>query len=140
MGAFLLTRELKDETKKSERLARIEELESEISEKAAGVVNAMLAAVEIDPKQADPPPAWVEEFGEEGARLRLKVAQAAWFPAATTPAFFKLAIQVQVGLARGRQYRMKITQNNLNVKLTLPAPTSAAHPGPVTYEVRDLET
>jgi ribosomal protein L6P/L9E len=44
------------------------------------------------------------------------------------------------GISRTRSYRMKITQNNINVKLALPAPTTAEHPGPVTYEVRDLET
>lgn len=136
---FYLRQELRDEKQKETRLARIEALEDEIFERATAVVNAFLAFTEVTPQQADPPPAWVAEYGEEGARQRLAVAKAGWLPQSVAPAAAKLAVQAQIGIARGRGYRVKLSQNNLNVTLQLPPPTSASHPGPVVYEVRDVE-
>lgn len=142
MGVTLLARrDQRDEAKREERLARIEELENEIFERAAGVVNAYLSFSEVTPTQTEPPPAWVAEYGYDAAMQRLAVAKAGWLPASVAPAAAKLAVQAQIGISRGRGYRMKITQNNLNVKIALPAPTSSAYPAnDTTYEVRDLET
>lgn len=134
-----LRKDLRDEKHRESRLARIEELENEIYDRAAGVVNAGLAFVEVDPHQTEPPQAWITEFGLEGAKLRLKAAQALWLPQSVVPSGFKLAAQVMVGIARGRGYRVRVTQNSLNVKISLPAPTTAEHPGATAYEVRDLE-
>lgn len=137
---FFLQAELKDEKQKLIRQERMEALEQRVYEHAGGVVEALLAFTEIDPQQADPPPDWVERYGEVAARQRLQVAKAAWLPAASFPAGGKLAVQVLTGITRGRQHRnQKLTQNNINVKIALPAPTSREHPGPVVYEVRDLE-
>ena len=138
--ALALTQELRDEKRKEARLARIEELEDDTFERANGVVNAFMAFGEIDPDQSEPPEAWIEEYGLAAARQRLAVAKMGWAPASVAPAGAKLAAQVMAGIARGRGYRVRVTQNNLNVKLSLPAPTTAEHPGPITYEVRDLET
>jgi hypothetical protein len=138
---FHLQQELKDEKKKETRMARIEELENEIFERAAGVVNAYLSFAEVTPHQAEPPPEWVEQYGLLGAQQRLAIAKAGWLPASVAPAGAKLAIQAQIGISRGRAYRhARLTQNNLNVKISLPAPTTSEHPGPTVYEVRDLET
>lgn len=131
--------ELKSPEKKAERLARIEELEQEVFERAAGVVTEILAFREVKHDQKQPPPEWIEQFGEDDARKKLEIAKAGWLPQSIAPAGFKYAVQVMAGISRARQYKVKLTQNNLNVKIALPAPTSAAHPGPVTYEVRDLE-
>lgn len=137
---FYLARELKNEEAKLARMARIEELENEVFERSVGIVNACLAFAEIDPKQVDPPQAWIDEYGEDAARKRLEVAKSQWLPASVAPNGAKLAMQAMTGISRGRSWRVKITQQNLNVKIALPAPTTNAHPGPVTYEVRDLET
>ncbi len=136
---FLLRQEFKDEAKKADRLARLEELENQIFERASAVVNAALSFVEIDPNATDPPQSWIDEYGEEVARQRLKVAQSLWLPASVVPAGFKLASQAMTGISRGRAYKVRITQNTMNVKLTLPAPTTNEHPGATVYEVRDLE-
>lgn len=138
--AFYLSRELRDEKQKELRLARIEELENETYERASGVLNAVLAFSEVAPNQEDPPEAWVKEYGEQGARQRLAIAKMGYYPQSVAPNGFKLAAQIVIGSQRARGYRMKATQNNLNVTISLPAPTTAEHPGPVAYEVRDLET
>jgi hypothetical protein len=142
MGEFhhAIVRELKSEAARETRLARIEELENEVFEKAVGVLSDYLAFREVRHDQAEPPAAWVEEVGQEEAERRLNMAKAAWLPASLAPAGAALAARMVAGISRGRNYRVKLTQNNLNVKIALPAPTSSANPGPITYEVRDLET
>ena len=138
---FYLRKELKDPAQKEMRLARIEELENEIFERACGVVNAALSFTEVRHDQTEPPPEWIAEYGPDAAQRRLEIAKMGYFPASVAPNGFKLALQAQVGISRGRAYRgAKLTQNNLNVRIALPAPTSAEHPGPTVYEVRDIET
>ena len=137
---FELRKELADEKRKEARLARIEELENEIFERASGVVNAALSFHEVSPTQTEPPESWVAEYGYDAAMQRLALAKSQWLPASVAPNGTKLAVAAMIGISRGRQFRVKLTQNNLNVKIALPPPTTAAHPGPVVYEVRDLET
>lgn len=131
---------MKDPELKAERLARIEELEDEIFEKACTILQGALAFDQVKHDQKEPPPEWVEQFGEEEAKRRLEIAKAGWLPNSVAPNGFRLAAQVRMGIIKGRQWNAQITQNNLNVKLVLPAPTTAEHPGPVEYEVRELET
>lgn len=139
-SGFALRKELADEKQKEMRLARMEELEHEIFERASAVVNAFCAFSEVAPDQEDPPAAWIAEYGEEAARQRLRIAKAGWFPQSVMPAGAKVSLQAMIGISRGRGYRVKLTQNNLNVRIALPAPTTTENPGPVVYEVRDLET
>lgn len=137
---YWLARELKDEKQKLIRQERMEALEQRVYEHSGQVIEAMLAFAEVSPHQTEPPPAWVEQYGLEAAEKRLKVAQAMWLPASVAPVGLKNSIQVFTGISRGQKFKnSRLTQNNLNVTLNLPAPTSREHPGPVVYEVRDLE-
>lgn len=130
---------LRDPAQKEQRLARIEQLEDDVFEQAVSIVQQVLSFGEVAHDQTDPPEAWIEQYGEEEARKRLQLAKAGWLPVSSSPAAFKFALQAMGGIAKGRAWRVKVTQNNLNVKIALPAPTSTAHPGPITYEVRDLD-
>jgi hypothetical protein len=137
---FKLRAELKDEKLKETRMARCEELESQIFEQASGVVEATLAFVEVTPSQTEPPEDWVERYGEKAARERLEVAKLGWAPASHAPNAVTVAVKFMAASTRGRAHRnAKLIQNNLNVNLQLPTPTTREHPGPTTYEVRDLE-
>ncbi len=136
---YVFDAELRDEAQKETRLARIVELEDHIFERAAGVVEAFLSFHEVTPHQETPPEAWVEQYGAEGAQQRLQVAKAGWLPGSVAPAGAKLGAQVMAGIARGRGYRVKVSQNQINVKIELPAPTSSQHPGGETYPVKELE-
>lgn len=129
----------RDPVLKEQRLARIEQLEDEVFEQSVSTVQEFLAFREIRHDQTEPPPQWVEMYGEEEALRRLNLAKAGWLPASISPVGVKVALAAMNGISRGRAYRVKVTQNNLNVKIALPAPTTTAHPGPITYEVRDLE-
>ncbi len=135
-----LARELKDDKKREERLARIAAIEDRVYDRAAAVVEAFLSFHEVLPNQDEAPPDWIEKYGLEGARQRLHVAKAGWMPQSLAPAAAKLAVQVMAGIARGRSTRVKVNAQNINVKIALPAPTSAQHPmGPPAFEVRDIE-
>jgi hypothetical protein len=137
---YQLAREFNDPVATETRLARIEHIEDQIFDKAAQIVDAFLSFSEVTPNQTKPPPHWVEQYGEEGANQRLAVARRGWDPLSLAPAAAKYAAQTMVGISRGRSWRVRVTNNNLNVKLSLPAPTTREHPGPVTYEVLDVET
>lgn len=108
-------------------------------ETAAEVVEGVLRFKDVSFDQTEPPEEWVLEYGEAEAKKKLALARSGWLPASTAPAGFQVALRALTGIARSHGYKVKVTQNNLNVKIALPAPTTAEHPGPVTYEVRELE-
>ncbi len=136
---FQLRKEIADENLKLARQTRIEELEAEVFETAGQIVGALFDFQQVRHDQTEPPPSWVEQYGVEGAKSRLAVARAGWLPPSQAPVAVNHAVKMMIGVNRGRNYRMKLTQNNINVKLNLPAPTSREHPGPITYETRDLD-
>lgn len=136
---YALRQELKDEKLKELRLARIEELEQNLLEHAAGIIEAAMSFSEVTPSQQEPPPDWVAKYGEDGARQRLAVAKAGWMPQSLAPAALPLSVRMYVGIQRGRGHRVRVTQNNLNVQIALPAPCSKEHPGAETYEVKEIE-
>lgn len=135
-----LHRELADDEVKAKRLQRMLELEDEIYQTAGGVIGAFLDFHLVDPQQPDPPPEWVERFGEQAARQRLAVAKAGWMPPSLMPAAVKTAVAVQAGIGRSRRMTNKgaITAS-VNVQLQLPAPTAAGQPGAPQYPTREIE-
>lgn len=138
--AIELGQEHRDPKLKEARLARLEELENQVFERAHGILEAVLSFHEVEPNQTEPPADWIQRYGEEGAKQRLQVAKSGWLPQSIAPNATKLAAFVQAGILRARRFNAgKLTQNNINVKIALPPPTTAEHPGEVVYEVRDLE-
>lgn len=132
-------KEWKDPVKKEQRLARIEELEDRVFDRAAGVLEAALSFHEVTPHQTEPPAQWVEEYGEEGARQRLEVAKASWLPQSLAPNGTKLASLVYTGIQRARGHKAAFHAKVVNVKIALPAPTSSAHPNPVIEAMPEKE-
>ena len=121
--------QLEEEKAKKARLARYEELEDRIFQKSMAVIEAHVDHYQISPDQQEPPPEWVEQYGDVGARQRLAVARMGWLPASQQPSGVKLAGLFAIGSMRARAYRTgKQVPQNLNVQINLPAPTSAAHP------------
>lgn len=136
---FALRREFRDESAKEKRMARIEELENEVMEEATQVLLAFLAFHEVTPNQTEPPAEWIERFGRDAALKRLALAKTGWLPTSVAPAAVTIAAKAHTGISRGRKHNLRVTQNTLNVKIALPAPTSRDNPGPTVYEVRELE-
>ena len=139
--AHALAKELKDETQKALRLERMLDIEDRIYTRASGIIEAALSFHEVTPNQEEAPPDWVEQYGPEGARQRLEVAKAGWLPQAHAPNAVKLAASLVTGISRSRAYgsRVRAAQQPLNVVISLPAPTSAEHPGPAELPERDIE-
>lgn len=141
-GNGALYHELRDPKRQEARLARIAELEDRVFETAMGVIEATLAFQEVDFNQKDPPPEWIAQYGEEGARRRLNVAKAGWLPASHAPAAVKYSLQAAAGIGRMRGNRVQVSANSVNVKIqqiTLPPPTSAAHAPPGVYAEKEIE-
>ncbi|HET8958032.1 MAG TPA: hypothetical protein VFM95_06215 [Microcella sp.] len=121
------------------RQSKIAALEDEVFQTSVGVVQAMLDFHLVDPKQQDPPPEWVELYGEEAARQRLAVAKAGWMPNSLKPSGLDVATRIVTGIARARGNRQVTGPAEINVKLSLPAPTSATQPGAPVYPTKEIE-
>lgn len=126
---------------KEKRIERIAEIEDKVFDISTQVVMAHLAFTEVDPDQEDPPPEWVAQFGEVAARRRMIVAKSGYLPASQMPSAVKLAAMVRTSISRAysQQHRGVGALNQVNVKIALPAPTSAEHPGEKVYEIKDLD-
>lgn len=124
------------------RNERLREIEDQIFYKSAALVEAHMDHFEVSPDQEEPPPAWVERYGADAARQRLKVAKTGWLPKRDCPSGVDLAGKFLIGSVRARAYRQaNPVQQNLNVKINLPAPTSKDHPTLEAegYPIKELE-
>lgn len=124
---------------REERWEKMERVQDEVFASAAGIMQAFMAFAEIEPDQQEPPEEWIAEFGPKGAALRLKVAKLGWGRKDEMPGGVAVAEKVYTGINKARQKSQRATQAPLNVTISLPAPTSAEHPGGETYPVRELE-
>lgn len=136
-----MTLERTDPDRVKARLAEMERIEEEIYQASTQIVAATLEASCVPPNLEEPPPEWVEKYGLEGAKMRLIVAKHAWLPKNQAPMFMHTAQDMSIGIQRIRALRAgtALALKELNVKIALPAPTSAEHPGPVEYETREIE-
>ena len=121
------------------RQSKIAALEDEVFQTSVGVVQAMLDFHLVTPQQQDPPPEWVEQWGEEAARQRLAVAKAGWMPNSLKPSGLDVATRIVTGIARARGARQVSGPAEINVKLSLPAPTSVGQPGAPVYPTKEVE-
>lgn len=122
------------------RQSKISALEDEVFQTSVGVVQAMLDFHLVTPDQQEPPPEWVEEWGREAAEQRLRVAKAGWMPNSLKPSGLDVATRIVTGIARARGSRQaSIGPAEINVKLQLPMPTSAAQPGAPVYPTKEIE-
>lgn len=132
--------DVRDEDRRKARLARMIDIEDEVFQTAAGIIKASLAFHEVGPTQQEPPPEWIERYGREAALQRLAVARAGWMPQSLAPSSVKLASSVMVGISRARRHSAaQLGPTEINVKLQLPAPTSAEQPGAPEYPSKEIE-
>lgn len=129
--------------RQNERRLRMAEAEDRVLETAQQVVEATLLFHLVTPEQEIPPAEWIAQYGDEGARQRLEVAKAGWSPAAKAPHAVVMAGRVMVGIAKARGQAAAAMAGRvapeLNVKISVPAPTANDEPGLVKYEERDME-
>jgi hypothetical protein len=129
--------------RQGERRLRMAETEDRVLETAQQVVEATLEAHLVTAEQEIPPAEWIEKYGDVGAAQRLSVSRAGWLPAGKAPNFVVMAARVMVGIAKARGQAAAAMAGRvapeLNVKISVPAPTANDEPGLVKYEERDLE-
>lgn len=112
-------RELSAEEQRIERLRNIED---QLLEENLQIVGDAAKFRKIDPGQDQLPVEWLLELGAEGARERMRVAQAAWLPVKDAPIALKMAQSVALGIIKARATE-KAAPRTLNVAFVqLPAP------------------
>ena len=134
-----LTKAYASDSARTLRMERMLAIEDEILEHSLGIVRGMLSAAEIRPSDENPPEEWVQRLGKEAAEQQLAVARECWLPASKMPGFVVHSTHLVVGIAKARGQKIHLRAGELNVKISLPAPTTAEHPGEVVYETREIE-
>jgi hypothetical protein len=120
------------------RLARMREIEDECLQRAIGNCNAIQCFSEVSRDEENPPESWVQELGLEAAQKKLAIAKEGWKPQKEAPFGAIQAMQIMIGIAKARGQSVRVGTLELNARISLPAPTTSEHPGPVVYEVRDI--
>lgn len=126
---------------RASQLRAILEAENRVLQTSQQVVEALLAFHEVEPDQALPPQDWVERYGQDAADKRLRVARSGWLPTAHAPNAVKIAAQVMVGIAKARGQiaaSAAMPAGDVNVRISLPSPTDAAHPAMV-YPSKEID-
>lgn len=95
-------------------LNKLQRMEEDILERSLGVVQASMHWQDIEPDAEEPPQAWVDELGKEGAQKRFRVARAAWMSAKTAPVGLSLAKATALGITKVRAMT-KMATPTLNV-------------------------
>lgn len=83
------------------------------------IVEAGLSFADIGPADTDPPPAWVQTWGVEGATRRFRVARAAWLPSREAPSAIAIATDVLKMDARVKAASKGAPLPQLNVAIQL---------------------
>lgn len=97
----------------SEAFDKLRALEDRILERGLVCLDDVAHWVDVEQSTAEPPQAWVDELGAEGAARRLRVAKSAWMSAKEAPVGIKVAQSVVVGIAKARATAQGGTTLNL---------------------------
>jgi len=103
---------------------RLQELQDQLLERSLSIVDSSMRFADIDPTTTEPPQAWIDELGMDGAKVRLRVAQSAWAAAKDAPVGIKVASSVLVGIlkAKATEKQGPRTLNVAVVHMTAPMP------------------
>ena len=102
----------------------ITNIEHQVHKEAAGIVSDALHFADIDPDDDDPPQAWIDELGVEGARKRLRTAKYALQTPKEAPIGLRIAKDTMVGMSKAKAGKKGPSHvlNMLVVKMTGPVP------------------
>ena len=109
-----------------------------ILQTAMSNVAAIQSFSQFHPSDENPPESWVQELGLEAARKKFDRAKKGWGSVKDAPFGAVQALHLVIGIAKARGQSVRVGTLELNARISLPAPTTAEHPGPVVYEVRDI--
>lgn len=104
--------------------AELASMQDELLVRSLNVVEGAMAFAEIEPTDSDPPAEWIEQLGEEKARIKFRIARAAWMAAKDAPVGIKVASALAVGIIKAKATE-KAGPKQLNiafVQMTAPLP------------------
>jgi hypothetical protein len=91
----------------------IEEIEDKLLSEATNMMSAVVAFPEVDPAATEPPESWVQEYGQEEAEKRLRVARLGWLPGKDAPVGISIAKDVANSIRKARSERHETPTLNL---------------------------
>lgn len=84
------------------QLEHLQQLQDQLLQRSLQVLDASVRFAEVEADTTEPPAAWVDELGEVGAQLRLRVARASWMSVKESPVGIKVAANLAVGILRAK--------------------------------------
>lgn len=84
------------------RMEHLRELQDQLLQRSLQVLDASVRFAEVEADTEHPPPAWIDELGEVGAQMRLRIARASWMSAKESPVGIKVAANLAVGILRAK--------------------------------------
>jgi len=110
--------------RQADKAERLRGYEDHILEKALGVVDGTVSFADVEEGEERIPAEWIEQEGLEGAKRKMRIAQAAWLPKIKAPAGLSHAVQVATSIIKARSAE-KAAPRTLNigvVQLSAPIP------------------
>ena len=115
--------------RKRERLARLADVEDELLDDSAIILQYANKFADIDPDAKEPPQEWIDEMGPEKAIKCLRVAKAAWLGSKESPMALKLASTTVASVMKARATRDHKEAPRFNVAVVqLPAAAPVEFP------------
>ena len=108
---------------KNQALERIEAMEDQLFNQSSTILTSALDAFDLEETASQPPPEWVEEYGEAGAWKRFRAAKAALMSAAAAPVALKIAAQLVTTMTKAKADKQEAP--SLNVVINVPTPNGA---------------
>jgi hypothetical protein len=107
------TQVVRKKSAEEKRFNTLKHIEEELFQESMGLVRDALRFTEVEGPLKDengnnyfsthvPPQEWVDELGEEGAKRRLRAAQAGWMSKKDSPVAVQVASALVVGIGRSR--------------------------------------
>lgn len=99
---------------KQEKALALRELEDGLLAESLDIVRNTMRFAEIDPSKGEPPPEWLEKFGDKRAMEVWRTARAAWAAKGEAPVALDIASRTALGIIKARA-----TENSKNKQPTL---------------------
>ncbi len=101
----------------------LQAIENDLYRDSITLMRDGLKFADIEPDQTEPPPAWVEELGMDGALKKLRTAKYNLMAASAAPVGIKVAAQIFTGITKARATERAAPRslNIAKVYMTVPA-------------------
>ena len=107
------------------RYDKLADIEDGLFADSAVILGSVMKFADLDPADLSKiPKSWIEEYGQEEATKRHRIASAAWMNAKESPVALKMAQTTAIGITKARAAAGGggITKLNIGVMVSMPQP------------------